>query len=81
MEVPIAVLVKMICCGSETTIVGALNSLLVLETGNASTIEAMEESGIIEGLWELLRCHQFKKPIVRLSESLLNKCEDKRLKS
>ena len=57
MEVPIAVLVKMLCSGSEPTVVGALNSLLVLETDDASSTKAMVESGAIEALLELLRCH------------------------
>ena len=57
MEVPVAVIVKMLLSGLEPTIVGALNALLVLETDDASSVEAMVESGAIEALLELLRCH------------------------
>ena len=57
LEVPVAVLVKMLRSGSEPTVVGALNALLVLETDDASSAEAMAESGAIEALLELLRCH------------------------
>ena len=47
LEVPIAFLVKMLRSGLEPTIVGALNALLVLETDDASSAEAMAESGTI----------------------------------
>ncbi|WOG93713.1 hypothetical protein DCAR_0313000 [Daucus carota subsp. sativus] len=72
LEVPIAVLVRLLRSGTETTIVGALNALLVLESDDATTAVAMAESGAIEALLELLRCHQCEETAARLLEVLLN---------
>lgn len=80
LEVPVAVLVKMLRSGSEPTVVGALNALLVLETDDASSAEAMAESGAIEALLELLRCHQCEEAAARLLESLLNNVKIRDLK-
>ena len=80
LEVPVAVLVKMLRSGSEPTIVGALNALLVLQTDDASSAKAMAESGTIEALLELLRCHQYEEVVARLLESLLNNVKIRDLK-
>lgn len=72
LEVPVAVLVKLLRSGSESTVVGALNALLVLESDDGTSAEAMAESGAIEALLELLRCHQCEETAARLLEVLLN---------
>lgn len=72
LEVPVAVLVKLLRSGSEGTVVGALNALLVLETDDSTSAQAMAESGAIEALLELLRCHQCEETAARLLEVLLN---------
>nr|XP_043617169.1 protein CELLULOSE SYNTHASE INTERACTIVE 1 [Erigeron canadensis]XP_043617170.1 protein CELLULOSE SYNTHASE INTERACTIVE 1 [Erigeron canadensis] len=72
LEVPIAVLVRLLRSGSEGTVVGALNALLVLESDDSSSAVAMAESGAIEALLELLRCHQCEETAARLLEVLLN---------
>ncbi|KAL8110730.1 hypothetical protein AgCh_026460 [Apium graveolens] len=72
LEVPIAVLVRLLRSGSEATVVGALNALLVLESDDATSAVAMAESGAIEALLELLRCHQCEETAARLLEVLLN---------
>ncbi|KAK9678645.1 hypothetical protein RND81_11G225200 [Saponaria officinalis] len=72
LEVPIAVLVRLLHSGSETTVIGALNALLVLESDDSTSAEAMAESGAIEALLELLRCHQCEDTSARLLEVLLN---------
>ncbi|XP_074321209.1 protein CELLULOSE SYNTHASE INTERACTIVE 1-like isoform X2 [Silene latifolia] len=72
LEVPIAVLVRLLHSGSENTVVGALNALLVLESDDSTSAEAMAESGAIEALLELLRCHQCEDTSARLLEVLLN---------
>ncbi|KAK9670469.1 hypothetical protein RND81_13G204100 [Saponaria officinalis] len=72
LEVPIAVLVKLLHSGSENTVIGALNALLVLESDDSATAEAMAECGAIEALLELLRCHQCEDASARLLEVLLN---------
>ncbi|KAI5669952.1 hypothetical protein M9H77_19805 [Catharanthus roseus] len=72
LEVPVAVLVKLLRSGSEITVVGALNALLVLETDDSTSAQAMAESGAIEALLELLRCHQCEETAARLLEVLLN---------
>lgn len=72
LEVPIAVLVRLLHSGSESTVVGALNALLVLESDDSTSAEAMAESGAIEALLELLRCHQCEDTAARLLEVLLN---------
>ncbi|XP_031498244.1 protein CELLULOSE SYNTHASE INTERACTIVE 1 [Nymphaea colorata] len=72
LEVPVAVLVRMLRSGTETTVVGALNALLVLESDDATSSEAMAESGAIEALLELLKSHQCEETAARLLESLLN---------
>ncbi|XP_010099944.2 protein CELLULOSE SYNTHASE INTERACTIVE 1 [Morus notabilis] len=72
LEVPVAVLVRLLRSGSESTATGALNALLVLESDDAASAEAMAESGAIEALLELLRCHQCEDTAARLLEVLLN---------
>nr|KYP45228.1 U-box domain-containing protein 13 [Cajanus cajan] len=72
LEVPIAVLVRLLRSGSESTVVGALNALLVLENDDGTSAEAMAESGAIEALLELLRSHQCEETAARLLEVLLN---------
>lgn len=72
LEVPVAVLVRLLRSGSEPTVVGALNALLVLESDDATSAEAMAESGAIEALLDLLRSHQCEETAARLLEVLLN---------
>ncbi|XP_059624323.1 protein CELLULOSE SYNTHASE INTERACTIVE 1 [Cornus florida] len=72
LEVPVAVLVRLLRSGSEGTVIGALNALLVLESDDGTSGEAMAESGAIEALLELLRCHQCEETAARLLEVLLN---------
>ncbi|KAF9611532.1 hypothetical protein IFM89_032932 [Coptis chinensis] len=72
LEVPVAVLVRLLHSGTESTVIGALNALLVLESDDATSAEAMAESGVIEALLELLRCHQCEETAARLLEVLLN---------
>ncbi|XP_028763553.1 protein CELLULOSE SYNTHASE INTERACTIVE 1 [Neltuma alba] len=72
LEVPIAVLVRLLRAGSESTVIGALNALLVLESDDGTSAEAMAESGAIEALLELLRSHQCEETAARLVEVLLN---------
>ncbi|KAL0543283.1 hypothetical protein IC582_018374 [Cucumis melo] len=72
LEVPVAVLVRLLRSGLESTVVGALNALLVLESDDATSAEAMAESGAIEALLELLRSHQCEETAARLLEVLLN---------
>lgn len=72
LEVPIAVLVRLLRSGSESTVIGALNALLVLESDDGTSAVAMAESGAIEALLELLRCHQCEEAAARLLEVLLN---------
>ncbi|KAK7318565.1 hypothetical protein RJT34_03268 [Clitoria ternatea] len=72
LEVPIAVLVRLLRSGSESTVIGALNALLVLESDDGTSAAAMAESGAIEALLELLRSHQCEETAARLLEVLLN---------
>ncbi|XP_058085058.1 protein CELLULOSE SYNTHASE INTERACTIVE 1-like [Magnolia sinica] len=72
LEVPVAVLVRLLRSGTESTVVGSLNALLVLESDDATSAEAMAESGAIEALLELLKCHQCEETAARLLEALLN---------
>ncbi|XLS86891.1 hypothetical protein HN51_037057 [Arachis hypogaea] len=72
LEVPIAVLVRLLRSGSESTVIGALNALLVLESDDGTSAVAMAESGAIEALLELLRSHQCEETAARLLEVLLN---------
>ncbi|THF99623.1 hypothetical protein TEA_029639 [Camellia sinensis var. sinensis] len=72
LEVPVAVLVRLLHSGLESTVTGALNALLVLESDDGPSAEAMAESGAIEALLELLRCHQCEEAAARLLEVLLN---------
>ncbi|KAL3829917.1 hypothetical protein ACJIZ3_018719 [Penstemon smallii] len=72
LEVPVAVLVRLLRSGSESTVVGALNALLVLESDDSTSAEAMAESGAIEVLLDLLRSHQSEETAARLLEVLLN---------
>ncbi|KAJ4715657.1 U-box domain-containing protein [Melia azedarach] len=72
LEVPVAVLVRLLRSGSESTVIGSLNALLVLESDDGTSAEAMAESGAIEALLELLRAHQCEETAARLLEVLLN---------
>ncbi|KAK3411636.1 hypothetical protein EUGRSUZ_I00378 [Eucalyptus grandis] len=72
LEVPVAVLVRLLHSGSESTVVGALNALLVLESDDSTSAEAMAESGAVEALLELIRSHQCEETAARLLEVLLN---------
>ncbi|XP_010526641.1 PREDICTED: uncharacterized protein LOC104804152 [Tarenaya hassleriana] len=72
LEVPVAVLVRLLRSASENTVVGALNALLVLESDDGTSAEAMAESGAIEALLDLLRSHQCEDTAARLLEALLN---------
>ncbi|KAK7305977.1 hypothetical protein VNO77_43891 [Canavalia gladiata] len=72
LEVPVAVLVRLLRSGLESTVIGALNALLVLESDDGTSAEAMAESGAIEALLELLRSHQCEETAARLLEVLLN---------
>ncbi|KAL9262664.1 CELLULOSE SYNTHASE INTERACTIVE 1-like protein [Drosera capensis] len=72
LEVPISVLVRLLHSGSESTVIGALNALLVLESDDGTSAEAMAESGVLEALVELLRFHQCEDTAARLLEVLLN---------
>lgn len=72
LEVPVAVLVQLLRSGTESTVVGALNALLVLESDDSTSAEAMVESGAVEALLELLKNHQCEETASRLLETLLN---------
>ncbi|CAH9139382.1 unnamed protein product [Cuscuta epithymum] len=72
LEVPVAVLVRLLRSGSENTVLGALNALLILESDDSTSAQAMAESGAIEALLELLRCHLCEETAARLLEVLLN---------
>jgi hypothetical protein len=72
LEVPVAVLVQLLRSGTESTVVGALNALLVLESDDSTSAEAMAESGAVEALLDLLRSHQCEETAARLIEALLN---------
>ncbi|KAI3723067.1 hypothetical protein L2E82_34392 [Cichorium intybus] len=72
LEVPIAVLVRLLHSNSEATVIGALNALLVLESDDSSSAVGMAESGAIEALLELLRCHLCEGTAARLLEVLLH---------
>ncbi|KAG1366486.1 protein CELLULOSE SYNTHASE INTERACTIVE 1 [Cocos nucifera] len=72
LEVPVAVLVQLLRSGMGSTVVGALNALLVLESDDSTSAEAMAESGAVEALLELLRSHQCEETAARLIEVLLN---------
>ncbi|XP_010531393.1 PREDICTED: uncharacterized protein LOC104807707 [Tarenaya hassleriana] len=72
LEVPVAVLVRLLRSSSENTVIGALNALLVLESDDGTSAEAMAESGAIEALLDLLRSHLCEDMAARLLEVLLN---------
>ncbi|XP_078444908.1 binding protein [Wolffia australiana] len=72
LEVPVAALVRLLRSGNEGTVVGALNALLVLDSDDSTSAEAMAESGAVEALLELLRGHICEEAAARLLEALLN---------
>ncbi|KAJ7541840.1 hypothetical protein O6H91_10G079100 [Diphasiastrum complanatum] len=71
-KVPVPVLVKLLHSTSEATVVVSLSALLVLERDDATSAESMAESGAVEALLELLRCHQCEEAAARLLEALFN---------
>ncbi|XP_039114069.1 LOW QUALITY PROTEIN: protein CELLULOSE SYNTHASE INTERACTIVE 1 [Dioscorea cayenensis subsp. rotundata] len=81
LEVPVAVLVQLLRSGTEGTVVGALNALLVLESDDSTSAEAMAESGAIEALLDLLRNHHCEETAARLLETLLNNVKIRETKS
>ncbi|KAL9254505.1 Thylakoid lumenal 29 kDa protein, chloroplastic-like protein [Drosera capensis] len=68
LEVPISVLVRLLHSGSERTVIGALNALLVLKSDDGTSAEAMAENGALGALVELLRFHQCEDTAARLLE-------------
>ncbi|CAM6095033.1 unnamed protein product [Calypogeia fissa] len=72
LKVPVAVLVKLLRSSADATVVVALNALLVIERDDSTSAEQMAESGAIEALLELLRCHQNEEAAARLLEALFN---------
>lgn len=72
LEVPVAVLVQLLRSETESTVIGALNALLVLESDDSTSAEAMVESGAVEALLKLLKNHQCEETAARLLETLLN---------
>ncbi|KAL3686272.1 hypothetical protein R1sor_008846 [Riccia sorocarpa] len=80
MKVPIAVLVKLLRSSSEPTVTVSLNALLVLERDDVSSSEGMAESGAVEALLELLRCHQSEEVAARLLEALFNNLKVREMK-
>eukprot|EP00250_Pteridium_aquilinum_P021587 c25167_g2_i1 orf=475-6879(+) len=72
LQVPLAVLVRLLKSTSEASVVISLNALLVLERDDASSAEEMAQAGAVEALLELLRCHQCEEAAARLLEALFN---------
>ncbi|GKE59613.1 cellulose synthase interactive 1-like protein [Tanacetum coccineum] len=73
-EVPIEVLVRLLRSRSEATLIVALNALLVQESYDSSCALAMDESGVVKALLELVRGHQCEETAARLLEVLMHTC-------
>ncbi|KAI7985234.1 Protein CELLULOSE SYNTHASE INTERACTIVE 1 [Camellia lanceoleosa] len=72
LEVPVVLLLWLLRSAWKVRESVLLNALLVLESDDGTSAEAMAESGAIEALLELLRCHQYEEAAARLLEVLLN---------
>ena len=79
-QVPLVVLVKMLHSPTESTIIVALDALIVHEMSDASNAEQMTEAGAIDALLELLRSHQCEEPAGRLLEALFNNVRVREMK-
>lgn len=79
-KVPLVVLVKMLHSTLESTIMVALNALIVHERSDASNAEQMTEAGAIDALLDLLRSHQCEEPAGKLLEALFNNVRVREMK-
>ncbi|GAV71945.1 C2 domain-containing protein/Arm domain-containing protein/V-ATPase_H_N domain-containing protein [Cephalotus follicularis] len=79
-EVPLVVLVKMLYSTLESTIMVALNALIVHERSDASSSAQMAEAGAIDALLDLLRSHQCEEPSGKLLEALFNNVRVREMK-
>lgn len=79
-KVPLVVLVKMLHSTWESTIMVALNGLLIHERSDVSSAEQMTEAGAIDALLDLLRSHQCEEATGRLLEALFNNIRVREMK-
>ncbi|CAK9168746.1 unnamed protein product [Ilex paraguariensis] len=79
-RVPLLVLIRMLHSTLESTIMVALNALIVQERTDASSAELMAEAGAIDALLDLLRSHQFEEASGRLLEGLFNNVRVREMK-
>ncbi|BFG19041.1 hypothetical protein CerSpe_053150 [Prunus speciosa] len=79
-KVPVVVLVKMLHSTVDTTIMVALNALLVHERSDNLSAEQMTEGGAIDALLDLLRSHQCEEASGRLLEALFNNVRIRQMK-
>lgn len=80
-KVPVVVLVKLLHSTNESTIIVALNGLIVHERSDASSAEQMMEAEAIEALLHLLRSHQCEEASGRLLEALFNNVKIREMKA
>ncbi|XP_047266265.1 protein CELLULOSE SYNTHASE INTERACTIVE 3 isoform X3 [Capsicum annuum] len=79
-KVPLVVLVKMLCSTLESTIILALDALIVHEKADISSAELIVEAGAVDALLDLLRSHRCEEASGRLLEALFNNVRIRELK-
>ncbi|XP_073305495.1 protein CELLULOSE SYNTHASE INTERACTIVE 3 [Primulina huaijiensis] len=80
-RVPVGVLVKMLYSGLESTVVVAINSLIVQEKADSSSAELMAEAGAIDALLDLVRSHHCEEVSGTLLEELFNNTRVREMKA
>ncbi|PON94615.1 Coatomer beta subunit [Trema orientale] len=79
-KVPVVVLVKMLLSTVESTVMVALNALMVHERSDALSAIQMTEAGAIDALLDLLRSHQCEEASGKLLECLFNNVRIREMK-
>ncbi|PON73212.1 Coatomer beta subunit [Parasponia andersonii] len=79
-KVPVVVLVKMLLSTVESTIMVALNALMVHERSDALSAIQMTEAGAVDALLDLLRSHQCEEASGKLLEGLFNNVRIREMK-
>ncbi|KAF8095137.1 hypothetical protein N665_0339s0008 [Sinapis alba] len=69
--VPVSVLAKMLFSTAESTVILAIDALIIREKQDSSSVEEMAESGALDALLDLLRSHHCQELSARLLELIL----------
>ncbi|XP_021858503.1 protein CELLULOSE SYNTHASE INTERACTIVE 3 [Spinacia oleracea] len=79
-EVPLVVLVRLLHSSQDSTVIVALNALIVQERNDVRSAELMSEARATDALLDLLRSHQCEEAAGQLLEALFNNVRVREMK-